>query len=41
MEAFAACAVGAVVGYGRYSGPLFDERDQRLHEAASAVRNEG
>ena len=35
VGAFTACAVGAVAVLRRYSGPLFDERDQRIHEAAS------
>ncbi|WP_267643630.1 DUF2178 domain-containing protein [Haloarchaeobius amylolyticus] len=35
VAAFVACAVGALVLFRRYSGPLFDERDQRQQEAAS------
>lgn len=35
VGAFAACAVGAVAVLQRYSGPLFDERDQHIHESAS------
>ncbi|WP_257299476.1 DUF2178 domain-containing protein [Haloarchaeobius sp. FL176] len=35
VGAFAACAVGAFSVYRRYGDPLFDERDQRIQEAAS------
>lgn len=35
VVAFAACAVTSIGVFRYYDGPLFDERDQRMQEAAS------
>lgn len=35
VAAFIACTIATIAVFRRYNGPLFDERDRRLQEAAS------